>query len=174
MAGMRTAGTGRVRVPGEGRRRGRAPQPGRRLLGLPFIVGSGPNATILHYPEADRQMQAGELLLVDAAANYGYQASDITRTYPVSGTFTPPQRDIYELVLHAQDEAIKVARPGATLATIHSRAVEVLKEGLLEARASSPTPRASSTRCGSRTARRTTSASTCTTSAAATSRCSPA
>ena len=77
-------------------------------------------------------MQAGELLLVDAAANYGYQASDITRTYPVSGTFTPAQRDIYELVLHAQEEAIKAARPGATLATIHNRTVEVLKEGLLK------------------------------------------
>ena len=98
----------------------------------PSIVGSGPNATILHYPEDDRQMLAGELLLVDAAANYGYEASDITRTYPVSGTFSPVQRDIYELVLHAQEEAIKVARPGATLASIHNRTVEVLKEGLLK------------------------------------------
>ena len=98
----------------------------------PSIVGSGPNATILHYPEADRQMQAGDLLLVDAAANFGYQASDITRTYPVSGTFSAPQRDIYEAVLLAQEEAIKSARPGATLATIHNRTVEVLKEGLLK------------------------------------------
>jgi Xaa-Pro aminopeptidase len=77
-------------------------------------------------------MLAGELLLVDAAANYGYQASDITRTYPVSGTFSPVQRDIYELVQHAQEEAIKVAKPGATLATIHNRTVEVLKEGLMK------------------------------------------
>lgn len=98
----------------------------------PSIVGSGPNATILHYPEADRQMKAGELLLVDAAANYGYQASDITRTYPVSGTFSPVQREIYQLVLQAQEEAIKVAKPGATLATIHDRTVAVLKDGLLK------------------------------------------
>jgi Xaa-Pro aminopeptidase len=98
----------------------------------PSIVGSGPNATVLHYPEADRQMQAGELLLVDAAANYGYQAADITRTYPVSGTFSQPQREIYELVLDAQEEAIKAATPGATLASIHDRAVSVLKEGLLK------------------------------------------
>jgi Xaa-Pro aminopeptidase len=98
----------------------------------PSIVGSGPNATVLHYPEATRQMQAGELLLVDAAANYGYQAADITRTYPVSGTFTQPQRDIYDVVLRAQDEAIKAAKPGATLSSIHERTVTVLKEGLLK------------------------------------------
>lgn len=97
----------------------------------PSIVGSGPNATILHYPDASRQMQAGDLLLVDAAANYGYQASDITRTYPVSGTFSPVQRDIYELVLHAQKEAIASATPGATLGSIHERTVAVLKDGLL-------------------------------------------
>ena len=54
----------------------------------PSIVGSGPNATILHYPEDDRQMQAGDLLLVDAACNYDYMSGDITRTYPVSGTFS--------------------------------------------------------------------------------------
>jgi Xaa-Pro aminopeptidase len=98
----------------------------------PSIVGSGPNATILHYPEADRQMHAGDLLLVDAAANYGYQAADITRTYPVSGTFSAAQRDIYEAVLHAQEEAIAAAKPGATLATIHTRTVDVLKDALLK------------------------------------------
>ena len=98
----------------------------------PSIVGSGPNATILHYAESDRQMQAGELLLVDAAANFGYQAADLTRTYPVSGTFSGVQRDIYDLVLRAQEEAVKAARPGATLAVIHDRTVEVLKEGLLK------------------------------------------
>ena len=98
----------------------------------PSIVGSGPNTTILHYPQDARQMQAGDLLLVDAAANFGYQASDITRTYPVSGTFTAPQREIYESVLRAQAEAIAVAKPGATLTTIHNRAVEVLKEELLK------------------------------------------
>ena len=139
----------------------------------PSIVGSGPNATILHYPEAERRMQAGELLLVDAAANYGYQASDITRTYPVSGTFTPAQRDIYELVLHAQEEAIKAARPGATLATIHNRTVEVLKEGLLKLGLIADTS-GQEYACGSRIAPRTSSAWTCTTSARGMSRCRPA
>jgi Xaa-Pro aminopeptidase len=129
---MRTAAPGvfeyQVKAAIEAVHRGR----GAVSWAYPSIVGSGPNSTILHYPQDDRQMQAGELLLVDAAANYGYQASDITRTYPVSGTFSTVQKDIYSLVLHAQEEAIKVAKPGATLATIHNRTVEVLKEGLLE------------------------------------------
>lgn len=132
MAGMRAAAPGvyeyQVKAAIEAVHRSR----GAASWAYPSIVGSGPNATILHYPEAERQMKAGELLLVDAAANYGYQASDITRTYPVSGAFSPAQRDIYEVVLHAQEEAIKVARPGATLATIHARTIEVLKEGMLK------------------------------------------
>ncbi|HEX4347143.1 MAG TPA: aminopeptidase P N-terminal domain-containing protein [Vicinamibacterales bacterium] len=97
----------------------------------PSIVGSGPNATILHYPDDDRQMKAGELLLVDAAANYQYIAGDITRTYPVGGTFTPAQKDIYAIVLAAQDAGTEVARAGNTLATIHNKTVDVIKAGLL-------------------------------------------
>ena len=98
----------------------------------PSIVGSGPNATILHYTEGERQMQAGELLLVDAACNFGYMSPDITRTYPVGGTFTQPQKDIYAIVLSAQDEALNVAREGSSLAAIHNRTVEVIKAGLLK------------------------------------------
>lgn len=97
----------------------------------PSIVGSGPNATILHYSESTRQMQAGELLLVDAAANYEYMSGDITRTYPVSGTFSPAQKEIYALVLQAQEEGMKIARPGATIMDIHRKTVEVIKAGLL-------------------------------------------
>jgi Xaa-Pro aminopeptidase len=132
LAGMRTAGPGafeyQVKAAIEAVHRAR----GAVSWAYPSIVGSGPNTTILHYAESDRQMQAGELLLVDAAANYGYQAADLTRTYPVSGTFSAAQRDIYDLVLHAQEEAVKVARPGASLSVIHERTVEVLKEGLLK------------------------------------------
>ncbi len=132
LAGMRAAAPGafeyQVKAAIEAVHRGR----GAVSPAYPSIVGSGPNATILHYPESDRQMAAGDLLLVDAAANFAYQASDITRTYPVGGTFTEPQSDIYRLVLRAQEEAIKAAKPGATLATIHDRTVEVLKEGLLK------------------------------------------
>jgi len=98
----------------------------------PSIVGSGPNATILHYPEGDRQMQAGDLLLVDAACNYGYMSPDITRTYPVSGTFSAAQKDLYQLALQAQDEAFAEARVGSSLAAVHNRAVAVIKAGLLK------------------------------------------
>jgi Xaa-Pro aminopeptidase len=94
-------------------------------------VGGGPNATILHYQEGDRRLASGDLLLVDAAANYQYMTGDITRTYPVSGRFTPEQKQIYELVLEAQQEGIKVARAGARLTDIHRRTVEVIRLGLL-------------------------------------------
>lgn len=100
----------------------------------PSIVGSGPNATILHYTENSRQARAGELMLVDAGCNYEYMAADITRTYPVSGTFSPAQRDIYDLVLLAQEEGMRVARPGARFTDIQARTVEVMKAGLLRLR----------------------------------------
>jgi Xaa-Pro aminopeptidase len=98
----------------------------------PSIVASGPNATILHYSENNRQMQAGDLLLVDAAANYDYMSGDITRTYPIGGMFTPNQKDIYAIVLQAQDEAMKVARAGTPLNQVHDKTVEVIKAGLLK------------------------------------------
>ncbi len=98
----------------------------------PSIVASGPNATILHYSENNRQMQAGELLLVDAAANYEYMSGDITRTYPIGGTFTQNQKDIYAIVLQAQDEAMRVARAGTPLSQVHDKTVEVIKAGLLK------------------------------------------
>jgi Xaa-Pro aminopeptidase len=94
-------------------------------------VASGPNATTLHYPYDRRQMQAGDLLLVDAAANYGYMSGDITRTYPVGGRFSPVQKDLYELVLRAQDEAAKAAGPGVSIQEVHNRAVDAIKAGLL-------------------------------------------
>jgi len=98
----------------------------------PSIVASGPNATILHYSENNRQMQAGDLLLVDAAANYEYMSGDITRTYPIGGAFTPNQKDIYAIVLQAQEEAMKVARAGTPLSQVHDKTVEVIKAGLLK------------------------------------------
>src|SRR5262249_31110017 len=80
---------------------------GAMSWGYPSIVGSGPNATILHYEKSARQMKAGELLLVDAAANYQGLTVDITRTYPISGRYSDAQREIYGIVLAAQEAGIK-------------------------------------------------------------------
>ena len=99
--------------------------------GYPSITGSGPNAAILHYAKADRRMDAGDLMLVDASASVAYYTVDITRTYPVNGKFSPAQRDIYNIVLAAQAEAEKVARPGARPMDLHQKTVEVIKQGLL-------------------------------------------
>src|SRR5206468_10012244 len=99
LAGMRAAHSGayeyEVKAAIEAVHRGR----GAVSWAYPSIVGSGPNATILHYPGGERQMQAGDLLLVDAACNFEYMSGDITRTYPVGGTFSTAQKDMYQIVL---------------------------------------------------------------------------
>jgi len=97
----------------------------------PSIVASGPNACILHYVENRRKMEDGDLLLIDAACEYGYHAADITRTFPVNGRFSGPQRAIYEVVLKAQLAAIDAARPGVKYEAIHEAAKRVLTEGLV-------------------------------------------
>jgi len=96
------------------------------------IVGSGPNATILHYRAGDRVMKDGELLLIDAGCELGYYASDVTRTFPVNGKFTDEQRAVYEVVLHAQKACIKEVKPGATLEALHEGAVRSITEGLID------------------------------------------
>jgi Xaa-Pro aminopeptidase len=98
----------------------------------PSIVASGPNACILHYVENQRRMADGDLLLIDAGCEYGYHASDITRTFPVNGRFTGPQRAVYEVVLRAQLAAIAAARPGLPYEAIHEAARRVIAEGLVD------------------------------------------
>jgi Xaa-Pro aminopeptidase len=100
--------------------------------GYPSIVASGPNATILHYSKSRRRLEPGDLLLVDAACHYEYLTGDITRTYPVSGRFSDAQKAVYRIVLAAQEEAMKAARPGVKTREVHARTVEVVKKGLLE------------------------------------------
>ena len=100
--------------------------------GYPSIVASGPNACILHYSENNRRMADGDLLLIDAAAEYGYHSSDITRTFPVNGRFTAPQRAIYDVVLRSQLAAIEAAKPGARYDVMHEAARRVLAEGLVD------------------------------------------
>lgn len=94
------------------------------------IVGSGANATILHYIENSAELRDGDLLLIDAGAEYEGFASDITRTFPVNGRFTRAQRDVYDLVLESQARCIEMVRPGVTLDDMHTRSVEILTEGM--------------------------------------------
>ncbi|UJR82179.1 aminopeptidase P N-terminal domain-containing protein [Sandaracinus amylolyticus] len=96
------------------------------------IVGSGPNATILHYRKNDRRMEENDLLLIDAGAEWGYQSADVTRTFPVSGRFTKPQRAVYDVVLRAQELAIAAVRPGATVEDVHRITVRAITEGMIE------------------------------------------
>jgi len=98
------------------------------------IVGSGPNATVLHYRQNDRRIEAGDLLLIDAGCEYGYYASDVTRTFPVNGKFSAAQDAIYRIVLDAQLAAIAATAPGATLEQIHEKALHAIVDGLLALR----------------------------------------
>lgn len=98
----------------------------------PSIVASGENACILHYIENNRQMQAGDLLLIDAGCAYDYYNADITRTFPVGGQFTTEQRILYELVLEAQLKAIDAVQPGAPFNEFHDAATRTLTEGMVE------------------------------------------
>ncbi len=105
---------------------------GARRPAYPPIVGSGPNATVLHYVANDRTLVAGDLVLVDAGCEYEHYAADITRTFPVTGRFSESQARIYDLVLAAQLAAIDRARVGRTMDDVHQVAVRVLTEGLVE------------------------------------------
>ncbi|MCB1890542.1 MAG: Xaa-Pro aminopeptidase [Rhodocyclaceae bacterium] len=105
---------------------------GAQAPAYPSIVASGPNACVLHYIENDRKMADGDLLLIDAGCELDGYASDITRSFPVNGRFSGPQRDIYALVLAAQAAAIDATRPGATWNAPHDAAVQVLAQGLID------------------------------------------
>jgi Xaa-Pro aminopeptidase len=98
----------------------------------PSIVASGDNACILHYTENTRQLQDGDLLLIDAGCAYGYYNADITRTFPVNGQFSSEQKILYDLVLEAQTQAIAQVKPGNPYNLIHDTAVRVLVTGLVE------------------------------------------
>ena len=95
------------------------------------ICGGGANSCILHYRENDARLADGDLLLVDAGCEYQYYASDITRTWPVNGRFTPAQREVYEVVLEAQQAAIAATRPGNHWNQAHEAAVHVITRGLV-------------------------------------------
>ena len=96
------------------------------------IVGSGPNATVLHYINNDGELRDGDLLLIDAGAEYKGYASDITRTFPINGRYTKPQREIYDLVLNAQMACVEMVRPGVTHDQLKQHSIAVLTEGMVE------------------------------------------
>jgi Xaa-Pro aminopeptidase len=95
------------------------------------IAASGANALVLHYIENRSTLQTGELLLIDAGARYRHYNGDISRTFPVSGRFTPAQRELYDAVLSAHDRAITTVRPGVPVAEVHLAAVRALTEAML-------------------------------------------
>jgi Xaa-Pro aminopeptidase len=132
IAGMRAAKPGRWEYEVEAAIEHEWHRQGALSWGYPSIVASGPNATTLHYEKSTRQMEAGDLLLVDAAGNYQGLTGDITRTYPVSGKFSREQRTLYDLVLRAVDAGIAAAKPGGRASDISHAVNAVLGPGLLE------------------------------------------
>ncbi|MCW7536665.1 aminopeptidase P N-terminal domain-containing protein [Aquabacterium sp. A7-Y] len=104
---------------------------GAQAPAYPSIVAAGANACVLHYAAGDTELKPGELCLIDAGCELDGYASDITRTFPVDGRFTTPQRELYDLVLAAQDAAVAATRPGARQRDAHHAAVRVLSEGML-------------------------------------------
>ena len=106
-------------------------QQGARSSAYPSIVGSGANSCILHYVENQDQLKDGDLLLIDAGAEYDCYASDITRTFPINGKFSTEQAAVYEVVLEAQLAAIAEVQPGNSWNMPHEAAVEVITRGLI-------------------------------------------
>jgi len=95
------------------------------------IVGAGGNATILHYIDNKDELKDGDLLLLDAGAEYKGYASDITRTFPINGKFTDAQREIYDLVLKTQKSCVDMVRPGVRLEDLKTHSIELLTEGMV-------------------------------------------
>ncbi|MEQ1685915.1 MAG: aminopeptidase P N-terminal domain-containing protein [Burkholderiaceae bacterium] len=105
---------------------------GAQSPAYPSIVAAGSNACILHYAAGSTELRAGELCLIDAGCELDGYASDITRTFPADGRFTAAQRELYDIVLAAQDAAAAATRPGARQRDAHHAAVRVLAQGMLD------------------------------------------
>lgn len=101
---------------------------GADRVGFPSIVGSGPNSTILHYDVNRRQIQDGDLVVMDVGAEFGQYTADVTRTIPINGRFSERQKSIYNLVLGTQQAAIESIRPGATLRDVSQVARQYMTE----------------------------------------------
>lgn len=106
-------------------------QQGLRAVAYPSIVAAGKNACVLHYTENNSKLAEGDLLLIDAGAECDHYAADITRTFPVSGRFSEPQKQLYQLVLNAQAAALAEIKPGAPWNLAHDASVKTLTKGLV-------------------------------------------
>jgi Xaa-Pro aminopeptidase len=106
---------------------------GAQSVAYNAIVAAGPNACILHYPAGDAELRDGQLLLIDAGCEVDGYAADITRTFPVNGRYSGPQRLLYDLTVAAQDAARQHTRPGVSWNDGHEAAVRVLAQGLIDA-----------------------------------------
>jgi Xaa-Pro aminopeptidase len=120
LAAMRAARPGIFEYEIEAAFEGEVRRQGADRLGYPSIVGSGPNGTTLHYDTNRRRAQDGELVVIDAAAEYGQYTADVTRTWPVNGKFSSRQKAVYDLVLATQQAAFDAVHPGVRLATLDS------------------------------------------------------
>lgn len=105
---------------------------GARFHAYPPIIGSGANSCILHYVNNDKEIKNNSVVLIDAGCEYYNYASDVTRTFPANGKFSPEQRAIYEIVLAAQLAGIKAVRPGAPWSAPQDAIVKVITQGLLD------------------------------------------
>ena len=104
---------------------------GAKGPGFETIVGSGVNACVLHYVDNSATIGDGDLVLVDAGAEYGLYHGDITRTYPASGRFSDRQKDVYDLVEAGRRAGVSAVMPGVTMAEVHAAVVRVLVDGLV-------------------------------------------
>lgn len=105
---------------------------GARFPSYNTIVGSGENGCILHYTENECEMRDGDLVLIDAGCEFHGYAGDITRTFPVNGTFTAPQRAIYDIVLASLYKALELFRPGVSIHDVNEEVVRIMVTGLVE------------------------------------------
>lgn len=105
---------------------------GAHDMGFPTIVAAGKHAVVLHHSPTLQPLWKRELVLVDAGASFGGYAGDITRTFPVSGKFSGPQAQLYDIVLEARRQALAAAKPNSTLEDMHRAAVRAITKGLCE------------------------------------------
>ena len=129
---MKAAAPGRYEFEVQAALDGYSAANGVRRMAYPSIAASGPNSVFLHWDRNDRRIQDGDVILNDSGAEYGYYATDVTRTYPANGRFTPDQRAIYDVVLAAQKAAMAQIRPGVPFDRPGMAAARVQTEGLVK------------------------------------------